>query len=83
MRIDPKTMIAALRQAIKRVHYPAEIMRVSVRWYVAYPLSPRHLEEIMADSGLPIELRQLKYLNNVIEQDHRAAAVSRVIAAKV
>ena len=27
---------------------------------------------IQADTGLPIELRQSKYLNNVIEQDHRA-----------
>ena len=26
---------------------------------------------IQADSGLPIERRQSKYLNNVIEQDHR------------
>ena len=27
---------------------------------------------IQADSGLPIEMRQSKYLNNIIEQDHRA-----------
>ena len=27
---------------------------------------------LVADSGLPIELRQSKYLNNLIEQDHRA-----------
>jgi len=27
---------------------------------------------LVADSGLPIELRQSKYLNNVVEQDHRA-----------
>ena len=27
---------------------------------------------IQADSGLPIEMRQSKYLNNVVEQDHRA-----------
>ena len=27
---------------------------------------------IQADSGLTIELRQSKYLNNVAEQDHRA-----------
>ena len=25
-----------------------------------------------ADSGLPIEMRQSKYLNNIVEQDHRA-----------
>ena len=27
---------------------------------------------MQADSGLPIEMRQSKYLNNLIEQDHRA-----------
>jgi putative transposase len=27
---------------------------------------------IQADSGLPIEMRPSKYLNNVVEQDHRA-----------
>ena len=32
---------------------------------------------IQADTGLPIELRQSKYLNNIIEQDHRA--VKRIV----
>jgi len=27
---------------------------------------------IIADSGAPIELRQSKYLSNLVEQDHRA-----------
>ena len=27
---------------------------------------------VQADSGLPIELRQSKYLNNLVERDHRA-----------
>ncbi len=27
---------------------------------------------IQADSGLTIEMRQSKYLNNIVEQDHRA-----------
>ena len=27
---------------------------------------------IVADSGAPIKLRQSKYLNNLVEQDHRA-----------
>ena len=27
---------------------------------------------IQADSGLCIEMRQSKYLNNIVEQDHRA-----------
>ena len=30
------------------------------------------VRSLIADSGLNIELRQSKYLNNVVEQDHRA-----------
>ena len=30
------------------------------------------VQSVIADSGAPIELRQNKYLNNVVEQDHRA-----------
>jgi putative transposase len=36
------------------------------------PLSLRHIREMMADSGAIIEMRQNKYLNNIVEQDHRA-----------
>jgi putative transposase len=32
---------------------------------------------IQADTGAPIELRQVKYLNNIVEQDHRA--IKRII----
>ena len=32
---------------------------------------------IQSDSGLPIELRQSKYLNNIVEQDHRA--IKRIV----
>ena len=44
-----------LRQVIKRRHYPLEIMLTCVRWYVAYPLSLRHIEEMMAERGLPVD----------------------------
>ena len=37
-----------LRRVFKRLHYPIEVMLVGVRWYVAYPLSLRHLEEMMS-----------------------------------
>ena len=30
------------------------------------------ITSIQADSGQPIEMRQSKYLNNLVEQDHRA-----------
>jgi len=128
---------STLRRVIKRLHFPLQVMLVCVRWYAAYALSLRNLEEMMAergvkvdhatvhrwalkmlpvlaavfrrrklpvgaswrvdethvptsvtidksgahtaavrglvaDSGAAIELRQSKYLNNVVEQDHRA-----------
>jgi transposase-like protein len=44
-----------LRQVLKRLHYPPEIMLVCVRWYAAYPLSLRHLEEMMAERGVMVD----------------------------
>jgi transposase-like protein len=35
------------------------------------------IQNIQADSGTDIEMRQIKYLNNIIEQDHRA--IKRVV----
>ena len=48
-------MIAALRTVIKRMHYPLEVMLTCVRWYVAYPLSLRHLEEMMAERSVVVD----------------------------
>jgi transposase, IS6 family len=36
-------------------HFEAEIMLLCVRWYVRYPLSYRHLEEMMAERGLHVD----------------------------
>jgi len=35
------------------------------------------IQSIQSDSGAPIEMRQSKYLNNIVEQDHRA--VKRIV----
>jgi putative transposase len=35
------------------------------------------IQSVQADSGADIELRQSKYLNNMVEQDHRA--VKRIV----
>src|SRR5580698_7067906 len=48
-------MIEALRKVIKRMHYPLEVMLSCVRWYVAYPLSLRHIEEMMAERGVFVD----------------------------
>ena len=44
-----KTLNPALAKVLKRLHYPLEVILTCVRWYVAYPLSLRHLEEMMAE----------------------------------
>ena len=44
--------IQALRKVIKRMHYPLEVMLTCVRWYAAYLLSLRHIEEMMAERGV-------------------------------
>ncbi len=48
-------MIQALRIAIERMHYPLEVMLPCVRWYAAYPLSLRHIEEMMAERGVAVD----------------------------
>jgi len=55
MKFDRTKMTEALRRGLQRMHYPLEVMLVCVRWYVAYPLSLRHLEEMMAERGVAID----------------------------
>jgi transposase-like protein len=43
-------MIGELRKGLKRLHYPLEVMLVCARRYAAYPLSLRHIEEMIAKS---------------------------------
>jgi putative transposase len=94
--------------SFKGAHFPSEVILMGVRWYVAYPLSTRHVEELMEERGVDVDhstlkrwvikyspqleeafhrrkrpvwvswrldetyIKQVKYLNNVVEQDHRA-----------
>src|SRR6266516_987916 len=83
--------------SFKGAHFPQDIILMGVRWYLAYPLSYRHVEELMEERGVPkkitidgsaaneaaiksynaehgtvIAIRKVKYLNNIVEQDHRA-----------
>ena len=46
---------AALRKVIHRFHYPLAVMMMCVRWYAAYPLSLRHLEEMMGERGVSVD----------------------------
>src|SRR3954470_24312338 len=46
---------AAVSKVLKRLHYPLDVILTCVRWYVAYPLSLRHLEEMMAERGISVD----------------------------
>jgi transposase-like protein len=48
-------MIPELLRVLKRLHYPLEVMLVCARWYAAYPLSFRHLEEMMQERGVFVD----------------------------
>src|SRR5206468_1808965 len=41
--------------SFKGAHFPPDIILMGVRWYVAYPLSYRHVEELMEERGVPID----------------------------
>lgn len=45
----------AIANVLKRLHYPLEVILVCVRWYVAYPLGLRNLEEMMAGRGIAVD----------------------------
>jgi len=41
--------------SFKGAHFPQDIILMGVRWYVAYPLSYRHVEELMEARGVPLD----------------------------
>jgi putative transposase len=48
----PSLINSTLRDVLKRLHYPLGVMRICVRWYVAYPLSLRRIEEMMQERAI-------------------------------
>ena len=41
--------------SFKGAHFPKDVILMGVRWYVAYPLSYRHVEELMEERGVPVD----------------------------
>jgi putative transposase len=39
----------------KGAHFPKDILLTWVRWYVAYPLSSRHVEALMQERGVSVD----------------------------
>ena len=46
---------STLNKVLQRLHYLSEIMLTCVRWYVAYPLSLRHVEEMTQERGVFVD----------------------------
>jgi len=41
--------------SFKGPHFPPTVLLMGVRWYVAYPLSTRHVEELLAERGVHVD----------------------------
>src|SRR5262249_51462291 len=62
--------------SFKGAHFPQDIILTGVRWYVAYPLSTRHIEELMLERGVHVEHSTIhrwvvKYSPQLAEAFHR------------
>src|SRR6266568_2886406 len=62
--------------SFKGAHFPQEIILTGVRWYVAYPLSTRHVEELMLERGVKVDHSTInrwviKYSPQLEEAFHR------------
>ncbi|PVX85593.1 IS6 family transposase [Paraburkholderia unamae] len=54
--LTPRTTLApGIARVLKRLHYPLEVMLLCVRWYVAYSLSLRNLEEMLAERDIGVD----------------------------
>jgi putative transposase len=62
--------------SFKGAHFPKEIILMGVRWYVAYSLSTRHVEELMLERGVHVDHSTInrwviKYSPRLEEAFHR------------
>src|SRR5438874_3778765 len=60
----------------KGAHFPPEVILMGVRWYVAYPLSTRHVEALMEERGVEVDHSTInrwviKYSPQLEEAFHR------------
>jgi putative transposase len=60
----------------KGAHFPPEVILMGIRWYVAYPLSTRHVEELMEECGVEVDHSTMnrwviKYSPQLEEKFHR------------
>ena len=46
---------STLNKVLQRLHYPLDVMLTCVRWYIAYPLSLRHVKQMMQERGVFVD----------------------------
>jgi len=44
-----------MAMSFKGAHFPQDIILTGVRWYLAYPLSYRHVEELLEERGVEVD----------------------------
>jgi transposase-like protein len=57
-------------------HFPPEVILMGIRWYLAYPLSTRHVEELMEERGVAVDHSTInrwviKYSPQLEDEFHR------------
>jgi putative transposase len=62
--------------SFKGAHFPQDIILMGIRWYVAYPLSTCHVEELMRERGVHVDHSTInrwvvKYSPQLEEAFHR------------
>src|SRR4029453_3662086 len=62
--------------SFKGAHFPKDIILTGVRWYIAYPLSTRYIEELMQERGVSVDYSTInrwviKYRPQLEEAFHR------------
>ena len=56
MTQTPRKPVALdMTRVLQRLHYPLDVILLCVRWYVAYSLSLRNLEEMMSERGIEVD----------------------------
>lgn len=75
----------AIKSVVKRLRFPLDIMLTCVRWYLAYALSLRNLEEMMQERGVSVDHstihRWIIKLTPVLEEVFRKRKRRRGIGA--
>jgi putative transposase len=65
-----------MAMSCKGAHFPKGIILMGIRWYLAYPLSPRHVEALMLERDVHVDHSTInrwvvKYSPQLEEAFHR------------